>query len=135
MRNPIFLLLLFGCAGSRDVAPGAGPVGESEYLYLWAASTDSTEPDFLAVLDVRPDTGRYGALVATVPVGSGQNGPHHTEHQLADDGQLFANGFGSGRSFIFDVRNGARPRLVGQFGEQAGFGHPHSFLRMPSGNV
>jgi hypothetical protein len=127
------LLLLLGCAQSREVETGIAT--NSEYLYLWTASSDSTAPDFLAVFDVRPDTGRYGAMVATVPVGSGNNGPHHTEHELAADRQLFANGFGSGRSFIFDLADGGRPRLAGQFAEQAGFNHPHSFLRLPNGNV
>lgn len=104
-------------------------------MYLWTSSNDSAAPDFLAVVDVRPDTGRYGAIIATVPVGSGNNGPHHTEHELAADRQLFANGFGSGKSFIFDLRDGSKPRLAGEFGERAGFSHPHSFLRLTNGNV
>lgn len=133
MKFLSFLLLLLGCLPSREVTPGPGE--DSEYLYLWTASTDSTAPDFLAVLDVRPAPGRYGKVIATVPVGSGNNGPHHTEHELAADQQLFTNGFGSGRSFIFDLRDRARPRLAGEFTEQAGFSHPHSFLRLPNGNV
>jgi 56kDa selenium binding protein (SBP56) len=127
------LLLVASCAPSQEGARELS--GDSEYLYLWTAAADSTAADFLAVYDVRPDTGRYGALVTTVPVGSGNNTPHHTEHELAADRQLFANGFGSGRSFIFDVTDPAQPRLTGQFGDQAGFSHPHSFLRLPNGNV
>jgi hypothetical protein len=92
-------------------------------------------PDFLAVLDVRPDTGRYGAVVASVPVGSAGNNPHHSEHELAVDRQLFVNGFESGKSFIFDLRDGARPKLVGEFTGHDGYSHPHSFLRLPNGNV
>jgi len=48
---------------------------------------------------------------------------------------LFANGFGTGKTFIFDVREGASVKLAGEFGEQDGYGHPHSFLRLPNGNV
>jgi hypothetical protein len=107
----------------------------SEYLYLWTASADTTQPDFLAVLDVRPTAERYGRVVATVPVPGRRNRPHHTEHQMPDDGRLFANGFGSGQTFIFDMSDPARPRLRGQFGDLAGMMHPHSFLRLPSGNV
>jgi hypothetical protein len=131
-RSLALLLLLLGYA-SPDVGLGTG--GDSKYLYLWTASSDSTAPDFLAVFDVRTDTGRYGALVATIPVGSGNNGPHHSEHELAADRQLFVNGFKSGKSFIFDLRDEARPRMVGEFADQAGMSHPHSFLRLPSGNV
>lgn len=134
MKFAAVLLLLLGC-GPGSGSPGPGAANDSEYLYLWTASTDSTAPDFLAVLDVRPDTGRYGAVVASVPVGSAGNNPHHSEHELAADRQLFVNGFGSGKSFIFDLRDGARPKLVGEFAGQEGYSHPHSFLRLPSGNV
>jgi hypothetical protein len=48
---------------------------------------------------------------------------------------LFANGFDGGQTFIFDLRAGKAPRLAGQFGEVAGMMHPHSFVRLPSGNV
>lgn len=134
MRVVLAVLLVLGCdAGSGKPVPP--PAGDSEYLYLWTASTDSTAPDFLAVLDVRPDTGRYGTVVASVPVGSAGNNPHHSEHELAVDQQLFVNGFGSGKSFIFDLREGPRPKLVGEFTGQDGYSHPHSFLRLPNGNV
>jgi hypothetical protein len=126
-------LLVVGCAVSRDTPQRSSH--DSEYLYLWTASVDSTAPDFLAVFDVRPDTGRYGTMVTTLPVGSGNNGPHHSEHELPADRQLFVNGFGSGQSFIFDLVDGAKPRLAGEFGDRAGFSHPHSFLRLPNGNV
>ena len=134
MRVVLAVLLVLGC-GAGSGKPVPPPAGNSEYLYLWTASIDSTAPDFLAVLDVRPDTGRYGAVVASVPVASAGNNPHHSEHELAADRQLFVNGFGSGKSFVFDLRDEARPRLVTEFSEQAGYGHPHSFLRLPNGNV
>jgi hypothetical protein len=51
------------------------------------------------------------------------------------DRLLFANGFGSGQSFIFDLTDPARPRLAGQFGDLEGYTHPHSFLRLPSGDI
>jgi len=127
------LLLLLGCS-SHEPARNTRPAGDSEFLFLWTASTDTSAPDFLAVLDVRPDTGRYGSVVATLPAGKGNN-PHHTEHELAPDQQLFANGFKGGRSFIFDLRDPRQPRLVGEFTDRAGYSHPHSFLRLPSGNV
>lgn len=136
MRIAGLLLLLAACAADRGAPPPAASSGASEHLFVWTGSADSTAPDFLAVLDVRTsDTGRYGALLTTLPVPGLRNGPHHTEHQLAADGQLFANGFRSGKSFIFDVRDGAKPRIAAEFGEQAGYGHPHSFLRLPNGNV
>ena len=126
----LLLVAVLGCAPS-DAAPGA----DSEYLYVWTGSSDSAAPDFLAVLDVRPDSGRYGALVSTLPVEGRIHGPHHTEHELAADRQLFASGFETGSTFVFDLRDAARPRLAGGFTEQGGYSHPHSYLRLPSGNV
>src|SRR5690242_732450 len=89
--------MLFG-ASCRS-APA--PTGSSDYLYLWTSAADSSESDFLAVYDLRSQTSatRYGDLVTTVPVPGRGNRTHHTEHELAADRQLFANGFGSGQSF------------------------------------
>lgn len=124
--------LVLALACSPRQAPAPTP---AEYLHVWTASADSTQPDFLAVLDVTEDSARYGRVVTTLPVPGLRNGPHHTEHEMPADGQLFANGFGSGETFIFDLRDPARPRLAGQFGAVEGYTHPHSFLRLPGGNV
>ena len=115
--------------------PPAQPTPAPAYLYLWTGSADSTQPDFLAVLEVTEDSARYGRLVTTLPVPGVRNGPHHTEHEMPADRQLFANGFGSGESFIFDLTEPGRPRLGGQFGDVEGYSHPHSFVRLPGGHV
>lgn len=127
-----FTGLLAACTPAPSESPGPS---SSDYLYVWTASQDSTQPDFLAVLDVRPDTGRYGALVTTLAVPGLNNGPHHTEHEMATDGRLVANGFGSGQSFIFDLTTPTAPRVAAQFGDLAGYSHPHSFVRLPGGNI
>lgn len=129
--------MLTALAGCSTPSP-EGAAAASRYLYLWTASADSTQPDFLAVLDVTEgsdDSTRYGTLVTTLPVPGRGNGPHHTEHEFPADAQLFANGFASGRSFVFDLTDRARPRITAQFGDLAGYSHPHSFLRMPNGHV
>ena len=123
------------CVAFSASALHAQSGASSEYLYLWTASADTAQPDFLAVLDVRPTAERYGRVVTTVPVPGRRNRPHHTEHAMPDDGRLFANGFGTGQTFIFDMADRAHPRLAGQFGDMAGMMHPHSFLRLPGGNV
>lgn len=122
--------ILFVACAPRSETPSA-----PDYLYLWTRSADSTKPDFLAVLDVTEDSGRYGRLLTTVPVPGLGNVPHHTEHEMPADRRLFVNGFGSGRTFIYDMTDPAAPRLDGQFGDVAGMMHPHSYLRLPNGNV
>lgn len=134
-KSVLLVALISACTSAREAPKAATPDRSSDYLYVWTGSADSTAPDFLAVLDVKPDTGRYGALVSTLPVPGLDNGPHHTEHQLYSADRLFANGFGSGQSFIFDVRDASHPVIAGTFGDQAGFRHPHSFLRLAGGNV
>jgi len=131
----IFLsAILFAIA---TLLPSTTPVASSDYLFLWASSVDSSAPDFLAVYDVR-DKGvpeRYGTLVTTLPVPGRGNRTHHTEHMMPADGQLFANGFGSGQTFIFDLTKPAAPRLARQFGDVGALMHPHSYWRLPNGNL
>ena len=129
----IIALVAVAASGPRSGALSAPPAPPPEYLYLWTGSADSTQPDFLAVLDVSGDS--IGRLVTTLPVPGRRNGPHHTEYELAQDRQLFASGFPAGRSFIFDLTDAARPRLAGQFGDVEGYAHPHSFVRLPNGNL
>ncbi len=119
--------------GASDVSPSGEP--PVQYLYLWTASADKTQPDFLAVLDVTENDAGYGRLVTTLPVPGLGNGPHHTEHEMPADRQLFANGFESGQTFVFDLSDPAHPRITGQFGDVEQYSHPHSFLRLPNGNV
>jgi hypothetical protein len=103
-------------------APNADQAGSArDYLYLWTGSADTTQPDFLAVLDVTETGGRYGRLVTTLPVPGLQNRPHHTEHELPADRQLFANGFGTGRTFVFDLSKPEVPRIAAEFGDVDGY--------------
>ena len=132
--RPFAILTVLALTACSPRPPGAAG-SPAQYLYLWTASDDVTQPDFLAVLDVTENGARYGRLVTTLPVPGRGNVPHHTEHEMPVDGQLFANGFGSGQSFVFDLTNPAQPRVVSQFGDLEGYSHPHSFLRLPNGNV
>lgn len=106
----------------------------SPYLYVWAADADEQDSDFLAVLDADPASSGYGDVLATIEVGY-PAGAHHTEHRMPTDAILFVNGFTSGRSYIIDLGDPLRPRLRAEFREIAEFSHPHSFERIPNGNV
>jgi hypothetical protein len=50
-------------------------------------------------------------------------------------GILWANGFHTGQTFRFDLRQPTRPKLVGSFGDAGAFTHPHSYARLPNGHV
>lgn len=105
------------------------------YLYVWAGDADSLDSDFLAVIDARPGSPTYARVLSTLPVGVKATTPHHTEHQLERDGLLFANGFGAGRTFRFDLTRPGQPRLLGSFTELGGYSFPHSFVQLRDGHL
>lgn len=122
--------------GGADPGPGAEATpGPATRLAIWAGDADRRDSDFLVLLDVEPADGRYGGIAATVPTGERGAMPHHTEHRLADDAILFANGFLAGRTYRFDLADPDRPRLTDRFDGMGGFTHPHSYERTPNGDV
>jgi hypothetical protein len=60
---------------------------------------------------------------------------HHTEYTMPASGMLFANDHNAGRTFIFDVRDPLHPKIATSFTDMGGYMHPHSYLRLPNGNV
>jgi hypothetical protein len=148
----VFLLTpLPACTGSADVARDTSSAAAAEaeadtpapadsasparYLFAWAGDLDRADPDFLAVLDADPGSPGYGRVVATLPVGRRGTMPHHTEHRMPGSRHLFANGFQSGTTFRFDLADPENPKLLGSFGAATGYTHPHSYGRLPNGNV
>jgi hypothetical protein len=116
-------------------APPAPATAGAEFLYVWTGDEDGADPDFLAVFDVRPGSARYGELIRTVPVEGRANWPHHTEYELATGRTLFANGWNTGRTFVFDLSRPDAPRVVHSFTAVGGYAYPHSYARLPNGNV
>ncbi len=54
---------------------------------------------------------------------------------MPDNDHLLANGFGPGRSWLFDLSQPVSPKILTSFGEKAGLTHPHSYVRLPNGEV
>jgi hypothetical protein len=127
---------LAACASRPADSPSPAAVRAPQYLFVWTAAPDSIRPDYLAVMDVteRGDSA-YGRIVTTLDVPGRGNVPHHTEHEMSQSGRLFANGFGAGKTWIFDVSRPEAPRIAAELGDVAGYRHPHSYLRLPNGNV
>ncbi len=126
------LTTLFGVSvdGQTKNASSSSP-----YLFVWVGDADRKQTDFLAVIDVRPSSKHYGEIVKTLPTGVIGTIPHHTEHEMPKGGILFANGFGAGQTFRFDLSKPLNPRLLDSFGAAGEYMHPHSFVRYPNGNV
>ncbi len=119
------LLMLCTCNASA---------ADSPYLFIWAADADKQQSDFLAVLDADSQSPTYGHVLTTVEVGF-PSGAHHSEHRMPGDAQLFVNGFRSGRSFVIDLREPMKPQLAADFTGIGNLTYPHSFERLPNGNV
>ena len=107
----------------------------SPYLFVWAGDEARTASDFLAVIDANPASSTYGRVVRTVQVGMTGTMPHHTEYEFPQGDLVFAEGWVAGHSFVFDLRRPLRPRLAAQFRDRAGYSFPHSFARLPNGDV
>lgn len=138
-RTPLRSLSLIGgvlilALGSLALA-GFQPRTESSYLITWVGDSDRQDSDFLAVLDVAPNSNQNGRIIATVPVGERSTNPHHTEHSFTPGHPLFASGFAGNRIFRFDLSNPSRPRLLGAVPAFSGLAFSHSFERLPNGNV
>lgn len=153
---PGLAALFLACAGSADsgesedpgdsgrveatgaIAAVAPPPddsgGPSAYLFVWAGDADGADSDFLAVLDADAGSPDYGQVLATVPVGLAGMA-HHTEHAMPAGGHLFANSFRAGASFVFDLTDPARPEIAARFTDAGPYAYPHSFVRLPNGNV
>ncbi|MBA3352094.1 MAG: hypothetical protein H0U23_06655, partial [Blastocatellia bacterium] len=127
------LVVLFALSVPRVFAQRSGT--PSPYLFVWAGDDDKKDSDFLAVIDVRPGSSSYGEIVATLPVGAYGTFPHHTEYEFPSTSLLFANGWGAGQTFIIDLRDPRKPKLAGQFKDVTEYGFPHSYARLPNGNV
>jgi hypothetical protein len=126
---------LAACGGRARSGTPAEPA-PARFLYVWAGDKDERDPDFLAVVDVRPASATYGQVIATEPVGMRGTLPHHTEYALPGAGRLlFANGHHHERTFLFDTDSAPRPRLVRSLPPVPPYRYPHDFLRLPDGNV
>jgi hypothetical protein len=105
------------------------------YLYLWSGDADHNASDFLGMIDADPHSKTYGHIVASIPVGAVGTHPHHTEDSIGPNDHLLADGFHAGRTWLFDLNDPLKPRILTTFSEVGGFNHPHSYLRLPDGNV
>ena len=122
---PALLATLAACHTERD----------STYLYVWAGDSAAKASDFLAVIDATPSSAHYGSIVASLPTGAVGTHPHHTEAEMPANGHLLANGFHAGRTWLFDLTQPLHPQILTSFGDVAGLSHPHTYVRLASGNV
>jgi hypothetical protein len=128
-------LCLLGVVCLPAYARAATAPASGHYLFAWTGDEKSQGNDFLAVIDADPDSATYGKLITTLGTDQQTVRIHHTEYVMPASGMLFANDHDVGRTFIFDVNDPLHPKIVTSFTDMAGYMHPHSFVRLPNGNV
>ena len=123
--------LLVAAVLASACAPTPDRAHAGDYLYVWAWARDTTRGSLLATFDL----GHNPPMLASILFAEAPSrGAHHIEHELAPDSLIFANAFGAGRTFVFDLRDPGRPRLKASLGDAGPFSHPHSYMRLPNGN-
>ena len=105
------------------------------YLFVWTGDQAKAGKDFLAVVDSDPKSATYGKLLTTLETDQASVRIHHTEYEMPTSGMLFANDHDANRTIIFDLRDPLHPKVAASFTDLAGFAKPHSFVRLPNGNV
>ncbi|NNM35180.1 MAG: hypothetical protein HKO53_19045 [Gemmatimonadetes bacterium] len=131
--SPVLALLpAMACGGAADLPPPA----PEEFLFAWVTDSDSTDLNFLAVLDADSTSDSYGAVLKTLAIPTeGRTRGHHTEHEMPEGGLLFANDFGTGKTYVLDLRNPLEPMVADSFTAAGPLMSPHSFERLPNGTV
>ena len=87
--------------------------GQEEFVYVWTLGVEGLGDgsDKLVVVDVKPDSPKYGKVINSSSVG-GRHEAHHGGF-TDDRRQLWLAGLESSKIFIYDVHSDpARPRLV-----------------------
>jgi len=135
MSSRLVLGLVLSYLACLNVEAAPTKAAESHYLFSWTGDEAQQGNDFLAVIDADPNSTTYGKLVASVGTDQKTARIHHTEYVMPASGMLFANDHDVGRTFIFNVKDPLHPKVASSFTDMDGFMHPHSFVRLPNGNV
>jgi selenium-binding protein 1 len=103
-------------------------------LYVFCVDADAKDNDFLAVIDVRPESKTYGQITYQLDLGSAGNETHH--FGFTDDRtHIWGCSLFSSKIFIINVADDPeKPRLVKVLSDvpgQAGLSGPHSPYAIP----
>ncbi len=107
---------------------------QEKYLYVFCVDADARDNDFVAVIDVDPDSAKYGTLIHTLDLGTKGNETHHWGY-TDDRTRIWAGGLLSSRIWILDVATDpAKPRIekvLDNVTATTGLSGPHTYYALP----
>jgi methanethiol oxidase len=107
---------------------------QEKYLYVFCVDADARDNDFMTVIDVDPDSARYGTIIHTLDLGTKGNETHHWGY-TDDRTRIWAGGLFSSRIWLLDVASDpAKPRIervIENIPEVSGLSGPHSYYALP----
>ncbi|MGE3821773.1 MAG: selenium-binding protein SBP56-related protein, partial [Isosphaeraceae bacterium] len=105
-----------------------------KYLYVFCVDADAKQNDFVAVVDVNPDSPTHGTITHTLDLGSRGNETHHWGY-TDDRTRIWAGGLLSSRIWLIDVATDpARPRVekvLDDVPKTTGLSAPHTYYALP----
>jgi selenium-binding protein 1 len=124
-----------GVRGETCLSPFVKRLDRPEkYLYVFCVDADAKDNDFVAVIDVNPDSDTYGTITYTLDLGSKGNETHHWGY-TDDRTRIWAGGLLSSRIWLIDVATDpARPRIekvLDDVPKVAGLTGPHTYYALP----
>lgn len=128
-------MITAGLLALEAPAAAQSPPRAGHHLFVWAGDPAKEGRNFLAVIDADPVSPRYGQLVTSMATDQVSRNPHHTEYEMPKSGKLFANDHQANETVVIDLRDPLKPRQIAKFGSLGGFAMPHSYARLPNGNV
>ena len=129
------LMLMLASLTAIVATPAQAAKTPAHYLFVWTGDPAKSANDFVVVVDADPASPNYGKMVTSAATDQKSTQAHHTEYEMPASGMLFANDHKANRTIILDLRDPQRPRQAGAFTNLAGYSMPHSFVRLPNGNV
>ena len=99
-------------AAETCLSPFVKRLGRPEkFLYVFCVDADAKDNDFLATIDVNPDSAGFGTIINTLDLGTKGNETHHFGY-TDDRSRIWAGGLFSSRIWLIDVATDpARPRI------------------------
>ena len=105
-----------------------------KYLYVLCVDADEKDDDFVAVIDVGPDSAAFGKVTFTLDLGSKGNETHHWGY-TDDRTRIWAGGLKTSRIWLIDVATDpARPRVekvLDDVPKTTGLSGPHTYYALP----